>query len=676
MSDLTSALKKQWKHWFVYSSCLFLSLFVLLEFMLSLVFISTIAPSNFMFYFTPAGLLMGESTGAFFFTALLFLGFLIVLKAKVYVKNESSMKFNRENSHLLLPFYLIALSSLAVYIILVPLELSNLLSYVIFILLAESFAEHYHVSRYGSKIKGYVPKIVPKRKEKKIVCPDCGSKISAGTKVCSQCGTPLVERKEPIELEPEREVVPEVELGPEEKRCPDCGAAVIQGSAKCPECGIQFEEETQECSECGAEVSIDAEVCSVCGEPLKEADEMMEELEKEMEKAEKEEKKTQECPICGSEMSIDAEVCSVCGEPLKETDEMMEELEKEMERAEKEEKKTQKCPVCGAEAAIDAEECPLCGEPLKEETMEELKKEVEKAEKEEKKTQKCPVCGSEVSIDAEECPLCSEPLKEAEEEAEEPEEEPEKEAEKETLECPVCGAKASADAEVCPVCQEPLKEETMEELEKKVEETLEEAERETEKIMKGSTPQLTDIDVVDETTADKLREHGLDTLDDVVEKGLAGLAEVSDLSFKEARAILDGAKESVEKEECPVCAAEMPKGSEKCPKCHEPLKEEKTEDQELIDELEEFERDLEEKEKEGLKELDKAVEKEPPKKEAVKELKKLRGVGTSKAKALYEHGYRSIEDLKDVSEKELRKVKGIGSTFSKKILKSLEELKK
>ena len=582
MSDLTSALKKQWKHWFVYSSCLFLSLFVLLEFMLSLVFISTIAPSNFMFYFTPAGLLMGESTGAFFFTALLFLGFLIVLKAKVYVKNESSMKFNRENSHLLLPFYLIALSSLAVYIILVPLELSNLLSYVIFILLAESFAEHYHVSRYGSKIKGYVPKIVPKRKEKKIVCPDCGSKISAGTKVCSQCGTPLVERKEPIELEPEREVVPEVELGPEEKRCPDCGAAVIQGSAKCPECGIQFEEETQECSECGAEVSIDAEVCSVCGEPLKEADEMMEELEKEM----------------------------------------------------------------------------------------------EKAEKEEKKTQKCPVCGSEVSIDAEECPLCSEPLKEAEEEAEEPEEEPEKEAEKETLECPVCGAKASADAEVCPVCQEPLKEETMEELEKKVEETLEEAERETEKIMKGSTPQLTDIDVVDETTADKLREHGLDTLDDVVEKGLAGLAEVSDLSFKEARAILDGAKESVEKEECPVCAAEMPKGSEKCPKCHEPLKEEKTEDQELIDELEEFERDLEEKEKEGLKKLDKAVEKEPPKKEAVKELKKLRGVGTSKAKALYEHGYRSIEDLKDVSEKELRKVKGIGSTFSKKILKSLEELKK
>lgn len=168
MSEVISAMKKQWKHWLVYSSCFFLSLFVLTEFALSMVFITAISPSNFMFYFTPAGLIMGESTGALFFTVLLFVGLLIVLRARVYVKEENSMKFNRENSYLLFPFYLTALTSLGAYIVLIPVDMGNLLTYAIFIVMAESFAEHYHVSRYGTKIKEYVPRILPGEEKEEV----------------------------------------------------------------------------------------------------------------------------------------------------------------------------------------------------------------------------------------------------------------------------------------------------------------------------------------------------------------------------------------------------------------------------------------------------------------------------------------------------------------------------
>ncbi|GEM_PF-5263828 len=75
-------------------------------------------------------------------------------------------------------------------------------------------------------------------------------------------------------------------------------------------------------------------------------------------------------------------------------------------------------------------------------------------------------------------------------------------------------------------------------------------------------------------------------------------------------------------------------------------------------------------------EEDEGTPEEISKEEALEELKRLKGVGSSKAENLYEEGYRSIEDMKDVSKEDLKEVKGIGPSLSRKILNSLEELKK
>jgi len=64
---------------------------------------------------------------------------------------------------------------------------------------------------------------------------------------------------------------------------------------------------------------------------------------------------------------------------------------------------------------------------------------------------------------------------------------------------------------------------------------------------------------------------------------------------------------------------------------------------------------------------------EVTKEEALKELKQLKGVGTSKAEALFEHGFSSIDEIKEASKEELLEVKGIGSALSEKIMKSAEK---
>ncbi len=152
--DEFSSAKKHWKHWVVYATITFLSIFVFAEFALSVSFISILAPSTFMFYFTPVGFFVGEALVSFFASVLLFLGLFTVLRLKVYVKTDESLRFNRSDSYLLLPFYLIPLASLGIYISLIPLELSNILTYLIFLILFESFIEHVQVSDYGMESFG------------------------------------------------------------------------------------------------------------------------------------------------------------------------------------------------------------------------------------------------------------------------------------------------------------------------------------------------------------------------------------------------------------------------------------------------------------------------------------------------------------------------------------------
>ncbi len=150
--DEFSSAKKHWEHWVVYATITFLSFFVFAEFALSLSFLSILSPSTLMFYFTPAGFFFGEALVSLFASVLLFLGLFIILRRKVYVKNEGNLRFNQSESHFLLPFYLISLVSLGFYISFIPLELSNILTYIVFLILFESFIEHIQVSDYGFKI--------------------------------------------------------------------------------------------------------------------------------------------------------------------------------------------------------------------------------------------------------------------------------------------------------------------------------------------------------------------------------------------------------------------------------------------------------------------------------------------------------------------------------------------
>lgn len=275
--------KNGWKHWLIYSSCLFLFLFVTAEFTLSMTFFSLVAPSMFVYYFTPVGFFFGESLISLFASTLLFVGLLLILKRRVYVKNEDSLKFNRSKSHLLLPFYVVSLTSLAVYISLIPLELSNLITYAFFILLFESFVEHIQVSDYGGWIKGMISKVSGRKKvttiedlqpipEEKITveiyeCPVCGVDVDEDATRCPECGEPFEEEQSLDEILDELE---ELEEEPTHTECPVCGTEVKKDAKRCPLCGEPFEEEEEinECPVCGAEIPEGATECEVCGEPV------------------------------------------------------------------------------------------------------------------------------------------------------------------------------------------------------------------------------------------------------------------------------------------------------------------------------------------------------------------------------------------------------------------------
>jgi len=266
--------KKHWKHWVVYSTITFLSFFVFAEFAFSLSFLSILSPSTFMFYFTPAGLFLGETFASFFASALLFLTLFIILRRKVYVKEENGLSFKSSNSHLMLPFYIIPLTSLALYISLIPLELSNLLTYVVFLILFESFIEHVQVSDYSIKPefnfklpepirnislkkKGAeqeklqetleeLERITKVHEEKQlkesigdvssIKDPETKGIVEDLLEVASEGDVTEEEMDEIEELEKKATVV---------KSCDECGTAVREDVDQCPDCGTLFKEEVE-----------------------------------------------------------------------------------------------------------------------------------------------------------------------------------------------------------------------------------------------------------------------------------------------------------------------------------------------------------------------------------------------------------------------------------------------
>ncbi len=221
-----------WRHMMIYFSCIFVSLFVFLEFAFTMLFFTSIAPTDFMYYLTPAGFFLGESLGSFFLTFILFVAFIIVLRTQVYIKTDEGLKFNSSRSLTLTPFFLIAIGSLGVYISTIPLDLSNILIYVIFLLLFESFIEHLIVSDY--KGMGEVIEREPEEKVKKYTfCPVCATKQDRSRENCTNCGSPLGKV----------ETISDVK--PDEEECPSCGKSIPTHAKECPSCGEVLEDETK-----------------------------------------------------------------------------------------------------------------------------------------------------------------------------------------------------------------------------------------------------------------------------------------------------------------------------------------------------------------------------------------------------------------------------------------------
>lgn len=119
---------------------------------------------------------------------------------------------------------------------------------------------------------------------------------------------------------------------------------------------------------------------------------------------------------------------------------------------------------------------------------------------------------------------------------------------------------------------------------------------------------------------------------------------------------------------CPSCGAFVSESADLCPSCGYDFA---SEEGELIEESEEEE--IGGKVEEVVK--DKVVEeksKQLPKEKIIKELMNISGIGLSKAGALYDAGFKSIDDLMEASIAELAEVKGIGRTLAKIIKKRLE----
>lgn len=156
--DETAKAPHSKKHWVVYILGTFISFWVFLEFILAQIFFSQLSPSDFIYYLTPSYLLWGRTITTFFFSALFVFIFYVTLSQKVYPIQEKGLTFKSEDSYLLLPFYIIILFSLGYHIIVSPIKLSNLLTYIIFFLTAESFVEYQRVADFKKlkeKLKGF-----------------------------------------------------------------------------------------------------------------------------------------------------------------------------------------------------------------------------------------------------------------------------------------------------------------------------------------------------------------------------------------------------------------------------------------------------------------------------------------------------------------------------------------
>ena len=77
------------------------------------------------------------------------------------------------------------------------------------------------------------------------------------------------------QLQPEQVVPGPASPADAERRCPQCGALVVEGAAFCQSCGARLEEKApapvQFCPHCGAQLREGARFCPLCGQAVAQA---------------------------------------------------------------------------------------------------------------------------------------------------------------------------------------------------------------------------------------------------------------------------------------------------------------------------------------------------------------------------------------------------------------------
>ena len=240
-----------------------------------------------------------------------------------------------------------------------------------------------------------------------LMCPLCGSMVSAGSSICNACGIAFSDEVEELATEaPGEGLKPDEHDGfwyKEEKKlfiCPECGSLVADGSQSCPNCGVRFEEEEEAIAPAAPDAESD-------GYWYKERSRIF------------------MCPNCGSFLKDDAESCGNCGIAFEAGEE--EELPQE-----------NICPMCKKTIPPGAKACGECGFDFSRE---------EEADgfwyKGNGELLMCPSCGAFVPKSADKCSICGTMLEEADETAE-PAAEP--------FECPMCKNTIPPGSKTCEDC--------------------------------------------------------------------------------------------------------------------------------------------------------------------------------------------------------------------------------
>jgi|GEM_PF-356996 len=101
---------------------------------------------------------------------------------------------------------------------------------------------------------------------------------------------------------------------------------------------------------------------------------------------------------------------------------------------------------------------------------------------------------------------------------------------------------------------------------------------------------------------------------------------------------------------CPICGYQSPEGSSRCPHCYSSL------------------------DRSGKEEPADQGEPTTASEKSLEELRKIPGVGATKAETLYDAGYHSLKDIQQASPEQLTEVKGIGDKLATKIIEGAKEI--